>query len=299
MPDVQRKYDELLQELHSEVSLLKDEKIFREIHGFSTSEYIENRKKFAKICRDHADHIDKVAFDTGIARTTGGGIGIASGAAVLGGILLAPATLGLSLGLTIGGAAGGVVSAATTITAQVVKDKNLSYDKEKIEEALEVFKGQEEKIGSLLTSIQDNMNKLRELVKLDPDAVINAVKNYGKKVVYSGYQVVQATNAARFAQNLANFIQADFYAMNGIAQGMASPGINIFGKSLIAAGGTAAKFFSGAMGVISLGTGIWDVVGGARDINGSEVAETYRTFAEDYENQTKEIINGIQQLTKM
>jgi len=296
MPDVQRKYEEVFQKLHSEVSLLKDPKAFRELHGFSTMEYLVNRTAFAKTCHDHADHIDKVVFDTGVART------ILSGVAAIGGVIAAPFTWGLSLALTIGGAAGGVVSAATTITAQMVKDSNLSHDKKMIEEALEKFKVQEKEIGKLLKSIQDNIFEFKELMK-DPNAfayiTLLGAKTVGYDVVYKGYQLAQATNAAKFAQNLANFIQADFYAMNGIAQGMASPGLNLFGKSLIAAGGTTAKLLSGAMGVFGIGIGIWEVVEGASDINGSEVAKTYREFAEDYEKQTQDIMIGIENLTKM
>ena len=51
-----------------------------------------------------ADHVEKVTFDTGIAKTTGGGVGIAGGLCIVGGLIAAPFTAGLSLGLTIGGA---------------------------------------------------------------------------------------------------------------------------------------------------------------------------------------------------
>ena len=79
-----------------------------------------------------ANHIEKVAYDTGIARTTGGGLGIASGAMAIGGILAAPFTAGASLALTIGGVATGVASGATTLTASVIKEQHLKADAEAI-----------------------------------------------------------------------------------------------------------------------------------------------------------------------
>ena len=75
-----------------------------------------------------ADHVEKVTFDTGIAKTTGGGVGIAGGLCIVGGLIAAPFTAGLSLGLTIGGAAAGVASAATTITASIVQSGHVKAD---------------------------------------------------------------------------------------------------------------------------------------------------------------------------
>jgi len=300
----EKRADQVFQTILSEVAVLKDAKSFQNIHGFSLSEYIGNRGTFTKICRDHADQIETSVFNTGIAKTTGGSVGIVSGAAAIGGVLLAPFTAGLSLGFTIGGIAGGVASAVTTITSEVVKNRNLNYYKEEIEKALETFKEQEEKTGHLFQSIQDNLNELRVLMK-DPSVVqyisqigMGATK-IGYNIVYQGVAVARAVNAAKLAKNLATFIQADFAAIAGVAQGIAAPGLRVFGKTFVAAGGTAAKVFGGAMGVLGIGMGIWEVVEGAQDINGSEVAESYRKFADDYDEQTLEMKKAIDQLTKL
>ena len=89
------------------------------------------------------------------------------------------------------------------------------------------------------------------------------------------------SNQAKFAQTVAEFIQADFYAIKGIAVGMVSPRITIpiFGKALVTAGSTTAKVLSGTFAVYGIGFGIWDVVGGVDDINGSEHAKAYHEAA--------------------
>ena len=84
-----------------------------------------------KICK-LAEHIDQVAHDTGIAKTAGGGLGIASGLMAIGGILAAPFTAGASLTMTVAAAATGVASGATSLTASVIKEKNLRADVEDI-----------------------------------------------------------------------------------------------------------------------------------------------------------------------
>ena len=72
--------------------------------------------------------------------------------------------------------------------------------------------------------------------------------------------------------------------MKGIAVGMASPisvnvTVPIIGKVLVTAGSTTAKVISSAFAVAGIGFGIWDVVGGVEDINGSEHAKAYREAA--------------------
>ena len=98
---------------------------------------------------------------------------------------------------------------------------------------------------------------------------------------YKGTMAYKTYQSAKFAKSVADFIQADFYAMKGVAVGMASPGVTlpIFGKVLVTAGSTTAKVLSGAFAVFGIGFGIWDVVGGVDDINGSEHAKAYHEAA--------------------
>ena len=97
-----------------------------------------------------------------------------------------------------------------------------------------------------------------------------------------------SVKAIRFATAVAEFIQADIYAMRGIATGISAPGLSIFGKTLILAGSTSAKVLSGVFSVVGIGFGIWDIVGRAVDINGSKHAEAYRKAAGELDRQTDE-----------
>ena len=74
--------------------------------------------------------------------------------------------------------------------------------------------------------------------------------------------------------------------MKGIAIGMAAPGFSIFGKTLIVAGSSTAKVLSGVFGVVGIGFGIWDVVEGSKDIEGSETANEMREAARKMEEIT-------------
>ena len=98
-----------------------------------------------------------------------------------------------------------------------------------------------------------------------------------------GVKAFQTYQSAKFAKSVADFIQADFYALKGVAVGMAAPArevtLPIVGKVLITAGSTTAKVLSGAFAVFGIGFGIWDVVGGVDDINGSEHAKAYHEAA--------------------
>ena len=75
--------------------------------------------------RGISDHIDKIAWDTGVVRATGGAMGITSGVLMGFGLLLVPVTGGGSLALTLAGAGVGVGSAVTTLTAAICKDYHL------------------------------------------------------------------------------------------------------------------------------------------------------------------------------
>ena len=83
------------------------------------------------------------------------------------------------------------------------------------------------------------------------------------------------------AKGVADFIQADFYAIKGIEVGMISPGMTtpIFGKILATAGLTTAKVLSGTFAHYKIGFGIWDVVGGVKYIDGCDHAKAYREAA--------------------
>ena len=121
-------------------------------------------------------------------------------------------------------------------------------------------------------------------------------EKFGYSIVYKGYTVYSSVKAARFANEIAKFIQADVFAMRSVATGMSAPGFGMFGKTLILAGSTAAKVVSGVFSVVGIGFGIWDIVGGAKDINGSEHAGAYRKAAKELDKQTDEYMKILKKI---
>jgi hypothetical protein len=166
--------------------------------------------------------ISNTTKGTGIAKTTAGGVAIAAGGSTIAGILLAPVTAGASLALTVTGIAGGVAAAGTSITSTWIKNSSIENGQKAIQNALERVDQQEIIVNELFTSLQNNMAEMRNLMQ-DPDNLqrvldfTRGIMNVGR-VAYRGYTLYNTVEAVRFARQVAAFIQADFYAMAGIAQ---------------------------------------------------------------------------------
>ena len=110
--------------------------------------------------RKSSDKLDKVAVDTGITGTVGGGATIASSAMFLTGLCLAPWTGGLSLGLTLGSAAVGVAGAATSITGTIInqaweKSEGKKYGEEftKVRRTNELIEDMTNKFGAQVLGV--------------------------------------------------------------------------------------------------------------------------------------------------
>ena len=288
--------------LLSKLAILQNEDAFKMVHKFTIREYLHDREVFAKTCNEHANHIEKIEHNAGIADATDGGIGIAADATAIAGILLAPYSFGWSLGMTVGSITGGVVSAAGTITTHLVKDNKIHADEEAIEACLKKFENEEKVIAELFDSIQNNISHLHNLMKENKNVeqyikdYAKMFKNIGYDVAYKGYSVYTAQQSIRFANSMAEFIQADFYAMQGIAEGMSAPGVSFFSKTIVTAGTTTAKVFGGIMGAIGIGMSIWQVADAVKHINGSELAGKYRKFATEYSTQTESIKKTLDQM---
>ena len=299
-----QEFKEVFLSLTQLFGFITNDEIFKKEHGFSMTEYISLRRSCANEIREVADNIERVVRDTGIARTTGGAVAVASGAATLGGIILAPFTAGASLALTVGGIAGGVASAATTLTAAIIKDKQVNSKAEEVKRLLDSLQEKDEVVCEIVKELQEKVKKMRSLygkksVKEfieDGVKITKWIKGIGYNIVYKGYTVYSSVKAFRFATAVAEFIQADIYAMRGVAVGMSAPGLSIFGKTLIMAGSTTAKVVSGVFSVLGIGLGIWDIVGGAQDINGSEHAEAYRKAADEIDQQTESYVELLEKI---
>ncbi|XP_046350265.2 apolipoprotein L3-like [Haliotis rufescens] len=87
------------------------------------------RREVIRTLMELADELDKQQHDIRIAKTTFASTGLASAGAVIGGLVLAPFTLGASLAITAGGLVGGAVSGAgalaTNVAERIVNSKKL------------------------------------------------------------------------------------------------------------------------------------------------------------------------------
>ena len=96
--------------------------------------------------------------------------------------------------------------------------------------------------------------------------------------------------AERLAKSVADFIQEDFKTRQEIREGieMASPGLYAFGKTTARVAVTLLPLVGDIVG------GVWDIVDGVNDINGSDYAKTYRNLG----NEIGDYLDFIDELLK-
>ena len=103
---------------------------FTSIHSLKRS--CENSVKTLREC---ANHLSKVARNTGIAGVFGGAAAIVGAAMTVSGLALSPFTAGASLFLTFGGAGVGIAGGVTSLAVSIInsnfeKDAVKKYEKE-------------------------------------------------------------------------------------------------------------------------------------------------------------------------
>ena len=299
--------DALLRILYSQVDLITDKAAFYDRYGFYLEEYLSNRAIFALLCRDHAERIERWVKRSGIAKTVGGSVNIISGGAAIAGIILAPFSAGLSLVLTVGGIAGGIAGASTNIIADLAKDRNIRADINKIQAALTRFERQESVIFGLLQQVQNNFNRLRQLKRRAPSKSGTAFRGVtstlgvgwkAKKLeesVRASIKFAEFSKKASAATSSAGCIKNVGAAASSIADEVAAPGF----RTLITAGSTTAKLLSGTLAAVGIAMGIWDIYSAVKDIEGSEISDAYRRFADEYNDYTENLISGIERLSEM
>ncbi|KAI8620562.1 hypothetical protein BC830DRAFT_1098817 [Chytriomyces sp. MP71] len=297
-------FHQLAEEATSIVAFLSSsDLVFAEETGFAMDGYLRKRREVADSLRGTAAHVEAVVRNTGLARSTGGGLAVASGVAVIGGVLAAPFTMGLSLGLTIGGLSGGVASAATTASAALVKNSSLKTNADRVAALLKELQPMDEIVFALLTRMNELAARMQNLAEYAPEVaaflkddekVVLWLNSVGDHLSYHGHRVALTPRSVLFVKGLAEFVNADFALVVGLAAGgMAAPGLAIpFTQTIIvAAGGTAATLLSSSLAMFGIGFGIWDIHAGVQDFHWSEHAQAYRSTADQMEVQTKQIVD--------
>ena len=279
------------------------------IIGYSIDDYEGKLRSAFKILDKCSSKLDKVAKDTGIAGTVGGGASIAGGGMVVAGLFLAPITAGASLGLTIAGAATGAAGGATSVSSSLVSLYGDKSEAKKIKEvtarlfhATFSLHGFLKEYSNILKEADEFLNKPEgEVVAKDAYTAVEVIKAAAEvawrtykigDVVYRGVKQVEQ---ARQIKAVGNFLQADYYAAKeagiGVATQAAAPGYKIAGETIVAAGTTTAKALSGSFAGIGIVFGIWEVAAGAKKIkNGSQLAQEFRKSSESLKEESAKLI---------
>ena len=266
------------------VKPISDDEYFLKQHGFTLKEYLDNRKQFSFICKEHAAHMEKFSKDTGIARTVGGSVAVVSGGLAILGVVLAPFTVGASLGLTIGGITGGILGSGTTIGATIAKDVNIQLDQKKIKVALEAIDSQEKVVGKLIVEINDSLKKMKSIMEKGMWLQALGAARGGVGLIFKGVDLGETiATTVSYASRVA-----------AIADDAAVISVETAGKVGVAAGSTTAKVLSGIFAGVGIVFGAYDIYKGVKDIVGSEIAEKFQKFAKEYDEETESIRNFIQ-----
>ncbi|XP_053354826.1 apolipoprotein L3-like [Clarias gariepinus] len=161
------------------------------VYDYLLSEHGVNLQGHINELQDLANGIDKVNKGVRIAGITGGAAGAVGVAAAVGGVILAPVTLGASLAVTAVGvgvaAAGGITGASAAITNKV----HTNMDRKKVE-----------------TILKDHSTHIEEIERCVK--VIGSYVEYLKKYNLSTMRGVdwQAVKVARMAHNLGDSVGA-------------------------------------------------------------------------------------------
>ncbi|KAJ7390041.1 hypothetical protein OS493_027566 [Desmophyllum pertusum] len=284
------------------------------IVGYSIDDYEVKVHKAIGTIDDCAGKLDGVVKDAGIAETVGGSTSVAGGGMAIAGLLLAPFTAGLSLGLTIAGTATGVAGSATTLTENLINKHWEKREAKKVKEATEPVIRATLSLQGFLSEYIGKLKEAAEFLKTpEGEAIARDVTELNKeagKIARNTYKIgnavvtgVKYMKQAKQINALVDFIQADYYALDGarigLATNAAAPGfaVPILDKTLVAAGTTSAEVLSSSMAIIGVAFGIWDIVGGAKKIkNGSELAGEFRKSSKELKEEAAKLIKLCKEL---
>ena len=272
------------------------------IIGYSFDEYQTKVHEVFEIIDECISSLEEVVKGTGIAQLVGGSVTIAGGGAAIAGILLAPVTAGGSLILTVGGTITALTGSTTAFTANLVHGKLDNHKRGKVNEAIASLFCATCRFYSLLGEygkyLQDADKFLTEQkhetsihsVDGKEDTFFEMASATGQvaKKIYDHVEVVKKLVSLNRVNALV-YRGADI----GISTSAAAPGftIPVVGKTLLIAGSTGAKAFSGSLAGLGVLTGIFDIYSGAKKIRScGELAEEFRTSSECLRGEADKLI---------
>ena len=265
--------------------------------GYSIEEFEARVCRAFKVIDECAYSLEEVTKGTGIARTVGGSVSVVGGAVAIAGIVLAPVTAGVSLALTVGGSIGALTGSTASLTANLVHGQLDKHKRRKVNEATASLFCTTYRFHSLLGEygkyLQDANefleNQKHETCTDSIDGKVVAVKEdtYVETASATGKVAKNIYGHAKEIKRLVTFIKANAFVYRGadigISTSAAAPGVTVpvVGKTLLIAGSTGAKVFSGTLAGFGVLTGFYDIYSGAKKIQScGELAGEFRTSSE-------------------
>lgn len=137
----------------------------------------EKREKVIAQLKETSERLDKIKFDSNVAKVVGSSVGIAGGVLTAVGAALTPLTMGLSTPLTIEGivtsSLGGVTSLGTAVTELCLLANKIKIARKIVQKDKEEFNV----LAELFDHAGAYMRALEDFVGLDPVAkVVNALE---------------------------------------------------------------------------------------------------------------------------
>lgn len=209
--------------------------------------WIKNRRETIKSLKEIVTDMDSDEFRSNVTNIVGSGVGVAGGAMVIGGLLLAPFTAGASLVVAGAGLGASVLGGVTNLTSDTIAQ---NYALRKCKEADDKIKNDQERSAELersekqLTDVIVFLTREAEASKSDITTIMKsaAVTTKGLKVF-------------KIVRNTVGFARAGYRGVGAV--GMAA--------------GRAIGKASGALAIVGIGLDIWQIVSSSKDIsNGSK-----------------------------
>ncbi|XP_064421849.1 apolipoprotein L3 isoform X2 [Latimeria chalumnae] len=125
--------------------------------------WVNSRKETIQKLRELAEEIQSHRENVNIAQVSGASVGIVGGGLAIAGLILAPFTVGVSLGLTAAGVATGAAGGLTSWGANLVEGGILKDRQQQIQEVLKRDEFQSKEVRNIL-NVNDLSNRLQELL---------------------------------------------------------------------------------------------------------------------------------------
>lgn len=211
--------------------------------------WIIKRRKAIYLLKEIVKDMDSVEFKGNVTNIVGSSVGVAGGALVIGGLLLAPFTAGASFVVAGAGLGASVLGGVTNLTSDKIA-KN--YALRKCKEADDEIKADQDR-SNKLTDAEENLTKAIVDLEKKADATqidISTLRKTARKIITrDGWKVIKSVRPCVI---------------------LARGGYRGIGAVAMAAGRAIGKA-SGALVVVGIGLDIWQIVSSSKDLsNGSK-----------------------------